>query len=408
MKRFRLLLASMFLICAAMPARAQLLDDYSHIRGNHYFGWNQDEETIRKELGYGKAIGMNSTRICLYYRRYKADPEGYLKTFRDYVRIAHSMGISVMPIIWDGCSLDPAILKPEFWKSEGDPYVKHLIEYMKGEPGIICWDVMNEPSCNAYHDKCSSEEEHLAHRAEIFAHVRHYCQLVKKFDKVNPITVGVQFAKNLEEASADLVDIITFHDYLQTDARVEASWQTAEAVAKKYGKPLMNSETGCTGRGNPYELALGKCFEHHTGFYAFELMIHGHYAPIHGFFYPDGTIRDPGIITSFMGISRNRDLSTMVKENPNLENYVDKAMAEVKAALALDIARPGTTDALLEAAEYCANMLEGAQLVRMWDFPSAKVLAFRKQPEAERDPWAIRSLLFDLATTLKESCQVIE
>ena len=140
---------------------------------------------------------------------------------------------------------------------------------------------------------------------------------------------------------------------------MEASWQTAEAVARKYGKPLMNSETGCTGRGNPYELALGKCYEHHAGFYAFELMIHGHFGPIHGFFYPDGTIRDPGIITAFLGISRNRNLPTMIKENANMEHYVEKALAEARDALALDLARPGTTDALLEAAEYCANLLEG-------------------------------------------------
>lgn len=50
-------------------------------------------------------------------------------------------------------------------------------------------------------------------------------------------------ARNLEEASADLVDIITFHDYLQSASRIEASWETAEAVARKYNKPLMNSET---------------------------------------------------------------------------------------------------------------------------------------------------------------------
>jgi len=408
MKPLKLILVTLFILGTALPSKAQLLDDYSHIRGNHYFGWNQDEATIRKELGYGKAIGMNSTRICLYYRWYKQNPEKYLETFRNYVRICHSMDISVMPIIWDGCSLDPAILKPDFWKKEGDPYVKHLIEYMKGEPGIICWDVMNEPSCNAYHDKCATEEEHLAHRAEIFAHVRHYCELVKKLDKVNPITVGVQFSSNLEDASADLVDIITFHDYKPTEARVENAWAIAEAVAKKYNKPLMNSETGCTGRGNPYELALGKCYEHGCGFYAFELMIHGHFGPIHGFFYPDGTIRDPGIITAFLGLTRNRDLSTMIKEDANMEKYAEKALAEVNEALALDISKPGTTDALLEAAEYCANLLEGCQLVRMWDFPTAKIKAFRAQPEKERNAWEIRSLTYDLAKTLRESCQIFE
>ena len=75
----RLALAGLLLTALLLPARAGLLKDYSHIRGNHYFGWSQDEATIRRELGYGKQIGMNSTRICLYYRRYKQDPEKWLR-----------------------------------------------------------------------------------------------------------------------------------------------------------------------------------------------------------------------------------------------------------------------------------------------------------------------------------------
>lgn len=409
MKRIRLI-ALLLMAALAIPATAKVHveKDYSYIRGNHYFGWQQDEQTIRKELGYGKQIGMNSTRICLYYSRYKQDPQKYLTDFRNYVRIAHSMGISVMPIIWDGCSLDPRILKPEFWKEEGDPYVKALIDFMKGEEGIICWDVMNEPSCNSYFEKCETEEEFEQHKSEIFGHVRHYCELVKKLDNYNPITVGVQFSKNLELASADLVDIITFHDYLQSDSRVEAAWEIAEAVAKKYNKPLMNSETGCIGRGNPYELALGKCFEHGCGFYAFELLIHGGYAPIHGFFYPDGTIRDPSIITAFMGLTRNRDLKTMVKENPNQEHHVEKALAEAKAALAMDARRPGTLNALLEACEYCSNLLEGSQMVAMWDMPSAHIKAWKEMPANEVNAWEVRSFLFDLTEKLKDACQIIE
>ena len=132
-----------------------------------------------------------------------------------------------MPILWDGCSLNPAILKPSFWESEGDAYVKKVIEFKKAEEGINCWDEMNEPTCNPYHDKCTSEEDHLAHRAENFNHVHHYCELVKKLDKENPITVGVQFSANLEEATADLVDIITFHDYMQSNSRIEAARQIA-------------------------------------------------------------------------------------------------------------------------------------------------------------------------------------
>lgn len=90
-----------------------------------------------------------------------------------------------------------------------------------------------------------------------------------------------------------------------------------------------------------------------------------------------------------------------------MEHYVEKALAEARDALALDLARPGTTDALLEAAEYCANLLEGNQLVPLWDLPTAHIKAWRAQKESERDGWAIRNFLYDLTAQLKEKCQLI-
>lgn len=48
---------------AASPARkAKVKTDYSAIHGVCYNGWRSPEETIRRDLGYGKKIGLNSTR----------------------------------------------------------------------------------------------------------------------------------------------------------------------------------------------------------------------------------------------------------------------------------------------------------------------------------------------------------
>ena len=71
------------------------------------------------------------------------------------------------------------------------------------------------------------------------------------------------------EGSADLVDVLSFHDYTPTRAEVEAAYRTAEEVGKKFGKPILNTETACIARANPYEEVLQIAEEHHTGWYLF-------------------------------------------------------------------------------------------------------------------------------------------
>ena len=44
--------------------------------------------------------------------------------------------------------------------------------------------------------------------------------------------------------------------------------------------------------------------------------------------------------------------------------------------------KPKTTDDILEAAEYCVNILEGAEMVPMWDAPSAKIAIWRAKTMA--------------------------
>jgi GH35 family endo-1,4-beta-xylanase len=68
------------------------------------------------------------------------------------------MGISTMPILWNGNGLDPAMLKPEF-RVRGDAYIKAVVQALKDEPGLLMWDVMNEPLTNAYYGRATAEEK---------------------------------------------------------------------------------------------------------------------------------------------------------------------------------------------------------------------------------------------------------
>lgn len=139
-------------------------------------------------------------------------------------------------------------------------------------------------------------------------------------------------------------------------------------------------------------------------------MIGGFWGDIHGIFYQDGTVRDPSIVAACLGFYRNRDLSTSVREYPNKEGYANRAIQLVEEAFNEEKevfkSTRASTDDILEAAEWCANLLESAQMVPMHDMPSARIEAWRKQDPKDRDEKEIRKFAFNLVQILKENCEI--
>jgi hypothetical protein len=413
MKSLKIITAAFLLISGLSTENAfadQPLKDYSFIRGVCYpGGWSGDQKIIERDMGYAKKLQLNSTRIWLSYTRYNQDPEGYTEKLRNYIRTACSFGITTMPILFNGNSLNPETLTKEFKEKTGDKYVKAIIDAVKDEGGLLMWDIMNEPSYCDYLLK-SPPEEKEKRKDEVKNFVRYYCSYVKKLDPRNAITTGHTFAADIQ-MDADLVDVISFHDYLATRKNIENSYTEAEKYAKQYNKPLINSELGCIGRANSYDMALEICNNHKVGWYVFELMIQGYWRDIHGLVYPDGTIRDPAIIAAIFGFYRNRDLKTGIKPNPNKEGHADKALAMLEKALKDETTVFGnkrtSSDDLLEAAEYCANLLEAAEMVPMYEPPTAKIQTWRAMPEQERDLEAISEFAYELGLTLKRYCRIL-
>src|SRR6266699_2061113 len=106
--------------------------------------WRRNSQaTIERDLGYAKRLNLNSTRVWLNYTAYERNPADFLKSIQNYIRTSHRLGISTMPILWNGNGLNPDTLKPEF-RARGDVYVKAVVEVLKDEPGLLMWDVMNE------------------------------------------------------------------------------------------------------------------------------------------------------------------------------------------------------------------------------------------------------------------------
>lgn len=383
------------------------LKDYSFINGVCHNS-NANSEMYLKEIGYAKSIGVNSFRTWLSPFEWERDKSSFVADTKKFISIAYENGITTMPILFNGNGLRPETLEPEWWEKVGDPYVKDIVSSLKNEPGIIIWDIMNEPSCNDYHNKCTAEERKVRWE-KINAFLKHYCDLVKELDPVNAITIGHTFPRDLEP-SAEWVDVLSFHDYLESTAKIESSYALAEEVAKKYQKPLINSELSCIGRANPYELSIKICREHKCGLYVFELMIRGYWGDIHGIFYPDGTVRDPSTVTAMLGIYRNYSESR-IKPNPNKEGKAQEALLLLNNAMndAAEVFRhkESSSNEILEAIEWIINLLESSEMVPMYDPPRVKLLHFLSLPESERDLNEIKDFAYEQAMILKKYCRII-
>lgn len=383
------------------------LKDYSFVKGVNY-GIPKDDTITLRELGYAKRLGVNSVRIWLSYHEYEAKGDAYMQRLKDYVRTCHSVGVSVMPILFNGNGLDPAILEEAFWP-RGEAFCRAVVDALGEEPGLIMYDIMNEPPCNELILKAETEEIKQGWYAKIWKFVRHFCQYVKELDPVNAITVGNWLAIDME-TSADLVDVLSYHDYSPTLSGVRQAAELALSVGRKYGKPVINNETCCIARANPYDTVIQALDELGIPWYVFNLMIEGYWKDVHGIFYPDGTVRDPAIAAAMVGCFRCRDLNMIVPEKANREREVNKALAKLDEFLSDSEAdvfsyRSKKAEDLLEICEHLANLLECSQLTAMQIPPTARVAALRAQ--ASPRMLEIKQLAYEMAVELKKGCQIL-
>ena len=386
------------------------LNDYSSVRGVCYNpGEAKDQETLERHLSYARRLQLNSVRFWMDMERYEKDPEGFLATIRNFMETCWRFGISSMPIFWNGNFIHDFQEPDEAWYERAQAYAHAIISRFRDEPYILMWDVINEPMCNDYMNfvRGTDPEEYRRRFAKLEKYVRRLCAIVRSEDPEGCMTVGHEHVAHLS-SSSDLVDVLSYHDYLTTRKDMEDALLGAAEWGKKLGKPILNTETGCIGRANPYEAELEICMKHHVGFYLFNLISHGFWGDIHGLVYDDGTIRDPATIAALFGFFRNRT-ENRILANPNKETHAYRAVQAVEDALRVEpttlfMLKPKTTDDILDAAEYCVNILESCELVPMWDAPSARIQIWRNQREEERNVHEIARFAHEMAQLVKKAC----
>lgn len=382
------------------------LRDYRFLRGICHHMENSPE-ILERELSFCKRLGLNSMRIWLDQSAWEKDPVQYIGRLRAFMETCWRYGIQCMPILWNGNYIREFTAPSESDYTLAARYAQDVIEAFREEEYLLMWDVINEPMCNDFLLK-SPPEEYDRRYALLTAHIRRLCAIVRAYDPDGCLTVGHERAEHCA-STVDLVDVISYHDYMTTRKKIEDALQQVLSLARENGgKPVINTETGCVGRANPYDVILEILERHHIGWYLFGLTIEGSWSDIHGLVYPDGTIRDPAVVAAVMGFYRRRE-GTRIPAEPNREGHAYRAVKAVEDALrigesSLHCPSRSSTDEILEAAEYCVNLLEAAEMVPMWDPPSARILRWRNMEESERDVYEIRRFAFEMAQLLRKNC----
>ena len=428
--------------------------DYQKLRGFNYtqpdaandrvFWAEYHHDIVDRDMGYAERLHLNSAGIFLSYDFYKENPDRFLANVKDFVQTAWKHGISTNPIIfmgfrfredelpWSGFMLE-AGLKPIYKTLEdpscwyiGEKYFDDLYEAIGHEEGLLFWDIANEPGYTDnfvtwYDEEPSYVQDYqerpnmelLRYRQEkTWEIVRHFCRYVKSKDQEHDIGIGNIFIFETEPSrTAELVDVIVFHDYFPTRKRMRDALEYAKKMGEKYGKPVLDNEMCCLARANPYDMSIEMHDEYQIGWYLFELMIgKDMWSRVHGVVYPDGTVRDPSIVAAIGGFFRNRS-ETAIRSDVNQEDYVKRVSILAERTLHAARQNKGSdhsqdVENLLEVCEYAANLLEAGELVPMAYPPTAKIAAYRRQQNV--DAMEIEDYLTELMGTLKKACHIIE
>ena len=384
MKRLMALCALTIATSAILPTAfgGVVTNDYSWVRGTHY-RINGDAEKTARELGYGRRVGLNAVRFWTPgIGTWKKNPAKTVAGIKAFVRLAWENGYYSMPILFNGNGLNPKMLDGKS-RPECEAFAKSIVNALKDEPGLLMWDVMNEPTYNGWIGGATDPNEKQRRKDKTFEFIRRACALVKELDPGSHVTLGCT-GHDEAERTADCVDVLSFHDYSSTRGEIEANYARMEELGRKTGKCVMQSETGCTAYGNGYDMALEACEQHKFGWFFFNLIIGGYTETFHGVFYDDGTVRDPAAVAAMMGCYRKRDLDGIIPAmpfKPGKEYRLRAVVAVLRRAIRADIRDMNARKRLFVEMERAANYLESCDMVPMAMPPTARIEAWRKMDE---------------------------
>ncbi len=190
-----------------------------------------DLPAIQSDLDRLQALGVNAVRLFLNFYVFGGaslttpdySMDLWLERLDLFIAAANQRGIYVMPVLLAKYPQDR--FAPEHYAMAIDVHVRPVVRHLADTPGILAWDLFNEPDIGSPIDiRCWDWDNADFPLCFKLANERlHFLQAihdeVKRLDPTRLTTTGLAFAKNYFEPVeadiylADIVDIYTFHYY---------------------------------------------------------------------------------------------------------------------------------------------------------------------------------------------------
>lgn len=232
---------------------------------------------IERDLERLQALGVDTLRVFLNFYVFGAARETQpaydlgpaLAHLESFVGAANARGIYVIPVLM--AKYPQETFGPQYYQRALDLHVRPIVSRFAGKPGILMWDLFNEPDIGSpVNIRCWDWDNELEPACFPMAEERmRFLQVihdeVKRLDPGRLTTVSVAFAKSYFEPHnafmrmADLVDVLTFHYYDDEPAnsgRYAQHWyygqgfpadlqrSIRELRALKVDKPIVVTEIG--------------------------------------------------------------------------------------------------------------------------------------------------------------------
>lgn len=238
-----------------------------------------DPETIARELGWARDLGMNTVRVYLHDLAWLQDAAGFKQRIERYLSIASSLGIRTLFTIFDDCwNNNPSIgeqpaplpgihnsgwvqspservvLDPSQW-DRLEAYVKDVVGAFGHDKRVLFWDLYNEPGNKGL----GSRSLPLLRKAFEWARAAQPSQ---------PLSTGVWFLNDEMNAfQLGASDVITFHCYEPAETLMQLI-----AALRPLGRPVICTEYMSRGRGSLFETTLPVFKQERVGCYNWGLV----------------------------------------------------------------------------------------------------------------------------------------
>lgn len=256
------------------------------------------EEIFRKasELGY------NSIRIWV-----PSQAEECIRFIHDLLDEASRYGLTVSPVLGVVRYFD--LSDTVMAKTKAREYLEKVIMEFRDDPGIIFWDLVNEPALSYFLQGEIWAEKALDH----LEWCKRCIRWAREFSPVQPITISALYLtdhlyRNNEviqkfKEVAGMNDVHNFHLYDLSHDRMRAIEDMVSLLKRIGDRPIVCTEAVARTRGGTFARSLTAFSKHHIHFYnwglytadsnwdvAWELSSFEPYEPwFHDVLHPDGT-----------------------------------------------------------------------------------------------------------------------